>query len=73
MTQHKHHSALESIIGTLVGFIMSLAIGYAVYPHFDMKLHSSIIFVTTLFTIISLVRGYYVRRLFNWLHVRGML
>lgn len=73
MTQHKHHSALESIIGTLVGFTMSLVIGLIVYPHFDMKLHSSIIFVTTLFTIISLVRGYYVRRLFNWLHVRGML
>lgn len=29
--------------------------------------------ITVIFTFISLLRGYYVRRLFNWMHVKEIL
>jgi ABC-type glycerol-3-phosphate transport system permease component len=73
MPQKKKHSILEAVLSTFIGFFVSLAAGYVLYQHFDMRTHSGIITVTAIFTVLSVVRGYYVRRLFNWLHRKNYL
>lgn len=71
--QKKRHSFAEAALGTFIGFFVSLVIGYLIYPYLDMKDHSGIITATTVFTVISVVRSYYVRRLFNYLHEKEIL
>ena len=71
--QKKQHSFAEAILGTFIGFAMSLAIGYMTYPHLNMKEHSGIFTATIVFTMLSVVRTYYVRRLFNYLHNKNIL
>lgn len=47
---------------------------FTVLPWFGFRpsLHQNFI-ITCCFTVISVVRGYAVRRLFNWLHAREIL
>jgi uncharacterized BrkB/YihY/UPF0761 family membrane protein len=71
--QKKKHSFAEATLGTLIGFVMSLAIGYVIYPHLNMKAHDGIFTATVVFTLLSVVRTYYVRRLFNYLHEKKIL
>lgn len=71
--QHKRHSVLEAVLNTFIGFFVSLLAGYYLYAHFDMHTHRGIMIVTTAFTVLSVVRSYYTRRFFNWMHERGYL
>lgn len=68
--QSKRHSLLESLGGTAIGFVISVLVWqYIVNPLWD--LHTGIIAnlqITILFTVVSVVRSYYVRRLFNMMH-----
>lgn len=41
---------------------------FGITPSFSQNMYA-----TVLFTVISVVRGYYVRRLFNWMHVKEIL
>ncbi|MBN58704.1 DUF7220 family protein [Thalassolituus sp. UBA3500] len=66
MKQSKFESAIESILSVLIGFVVS----YLAWPpiaalsdiEYDHSQHFSVIF---LFTVLSVVRSYIVRRLFN--------
>jgi len=64
--QPKKHSLIESITNTLVGFIISLLVQLIIYPVLDIevKFHQNII-ITVVFTVVSIVRGYVIRRYFN--------
>lgn len=68
--QSRRHSMLESLGGTAIGFVISVLVWqYIVNPLWD--LHTGIIAnlqITILFTVVSVVRSYYVRRLFNMMH-----
>lgn len=72
--QSKTGSAVETVIGTAIGFVISFLLNMVVLPFFGMhpKAHQ-LFWITTIFTVASLARGYYVRRLFNWFHVTGWL
>ena len=61
MKQTKKQSLLESITNTFVGFIISLisVIFILDKPFFENLL------ITLYFTIISIIRGYIIRRYFN--------
>jgi hypothetical protein len=64
--QSKRLSIVESITSTLAGFVVSLLIQVAVYPLFD--IHTTMtqnVWLTVIFTVASIVRGYVVRRMFN--------
>lgn len=64
--QSKKHSFVESITNTFVGFGISLLIQLIIYPIMGIKVSfSQNIFITLIFTIISILRGYFIRRLFN--------
>lgn len=63
--QSKRQSLIEAVFGTAIGFVVSWAANWALWRAFD--LHPSIsqaLWITCMFTVLSLLRIYLVRRLF---------
>jgi len=74
MSQLRRHSILEVCLGTLLGFWVAFAANLIVLPWFGYSPTVTDNFaISCIYTFISLVRGYAVRRLFNWLHVKEIL
>lgn len=72
MEQSKRASFMESLFNTFSGFLLSLIVGYFLYPYFGMRQSLGDSFwITVIFTVISIVRNYGSRRLFNFLHAKG--
>ena len=66
MSQSRRHSMIEAIAGTAIGFIVSVLASYVVYPAFGHAFTlAQNISITAIFTVLSIARGYVVRRLFN--------
>lgn len=65
--QSKKHSALESIVSTTIGFLISWGVWvWMVAPLFDIPYRGGQGFlITCIFTVTSLVRGYVLRRVFD--------
>ena len=65
--QSKKMSAIETLTNTGIGFVISLLTTQLVLPQYHCPVAlSSTIEITFIFTVVSIVRGYVVRRLFNW-------
>lgn len=68
MMQTRLQSVIETVAGTAFGFIFSMLLSMVVYPahghSFTLAQNASI---SIIFTVASLLRGYGVRRFFNWL------
>jgi len=64
--QSKKHSFIESLLNTLVGFLISLLVQLLIYPilNIPVTIFQNII-ITSVFTIVSIIRGYIIRRYFN--------
>jgi len=70
--QSKRASLYESLFNTFSGFLLSLIVGYFIYPRFGMtQSWGDSFLITVIFTIISVARNYGSRRLFNFLHIKG--
>jgi heme/copper-type cytochrome/quinol oxidase subunit 4 len=72
MTQSKLSSVLETCVSIAIGFVMSVALTAIVLPAYGHQVtmeHN--VQITCLFTVASVVRGYAVRRAFNWWQMRG--
>jgi hypothetical protein len=70
MGQSRRWSLFESIAGTFIGYAVNFVAGPPLY-HLFFGVNVGIgenFGISVAFTIISLVRGYYVRRGFNKLH-----
>lgn len=70
-SQRKSHSWLETITNTAVGYVINLCANFLLFPVLlgvGISLKTNIILSIT-YTIISVVRGYLLRRFFNWVHV----
>lgn len=66
MSQSRAHSALEAVANVAVGYGVAVATQAAVFPLFG--LHASAgqhLAIGAIFTVVSLVRSYALRRLFN--------
>ena len=64
--QTKTHSILESITNTGIGVLITLIFSPIIYSMVGMKYtYSQLGMATILFTILSIARGYIVRRFFN--------
>ena len=69
MSQSRTHSIIESFAGTAIGFVVSVAASLVVYPlHGHAFSLGEVTSITLIFTVLSIVRGYCVRRLFNRWH-----
>ena len=66
MIQSRTNSFLESITNTAIGFGIALITQIVVFYHYDIKASVSMnIKITLIFTVISILRGYCVRRFFT--------
>lgn len=73
--QKKRHSLLEVCISTAIGFVVSFFANIVVMP-VVFNIHPTMAqntIATIFFTVVSIIRGYWVRRLFNWLHWKEIL
>lgn len=70
--QRRLHSFIEACLNTATGFGISVLAGVFVYPLYGVTFTVvQLTGITAIFTIISILRGYMVRRVFNWMHVKG--
>lgn len=66
MSQTRSKSLLETVTSTAIGFVVSLFLTAAVMPAFGYSTTWAHDFwITVIFTMASIARGYVVRRLFN--------
>lgn len=71
MGQSKKMSALESVFNVMVGFGIAFLTQLVVFPIFDIHApFETHVMISTIFTVVSLVRSYVLRRIFNKLDVR---
>lgn len=57
----------ESVLGTATGFLVSMCIWQTIGPWFGYVVTiGDNLLITSIFTIASLLRGYLLRRAFNW-------
>ena len=72
MTQTKKMSLTESIVNTALGFIISLILINWLLPTYGYEIKTIESFeITSIFTAVSVVRSYLVRRFFNYVHIGG--
>jgi hypothetical protein len=70
--QSRTHSMAETLASIAVGFVISMVIQALVLPAFGHYITLAQNFwITCIFTVASVLRGYGMRRLFNHLHTRG--
>lgn len=59
---------METFTSAILGFLVALATQIALFRAYHLRLGlSDNLLITTIFTLVSLIRGYLVRRFFNWL------
>lgn len=70
--QSKKHSLLESLLNIAIGYGIAISVQILVFPWFGIQvpLHDNLM-IGGIFTIVSLIRSYVLRRCFNWWHMRG--
>lgn len=67
MSQSKRASALEAIVNVLIGYWVAVAAQAVIFPLFGLHASTSQhLAIGGLFTVVSLVRSYLLRRVFNW-------
>ncbi len=69
MSQTRRQSMIEAIINVVVGFTINMVLNFTVFPLFGW--HISLqqnIALGVIYTVISILRSYSLRRLFNRLH-----
>ena len=72
MSQTKFQSGVETCASTAIGFFIAYFASLTVLPLFGFPVtHGQNFWITVIFTAISLIRGFFVRRLFNFLHARA--
>jgi len=69
MGQSKISSFFEAVANVLIGYWVAIAAQLIIFPLYGVHLPmTSNLAIGALFTIVSLVRSYTLRRFFNWIH-----
>lgn len=67
--QTRTQSMTETVASVLIGYVVALASQLFIFPMFGVHLPiTDNLLIGAWFTVISVVRGYAVRRYFNWRH-----
>ena len=67
--QTRRQSMIETVAIVAIVYLVALASQLAIFPLFG--IHATMsdnLLIGAWFTVISIIRGYFVRRFFNWLH-----
>lgn len=68
--QSRRLSLIEALTGTAIGFAASVLLGLFIYPKYGFQpTLGDNVELTLAFTVLSVVRGYLVRRAFNYAHL----
>jgi putative Mn2+ efflux pump MntP len=71
MSQSKKQSMMETMVSVAIGYGVALLTQIVVFPLFGMEVKmSDNLAIGAIFTVVSIIRGYCIRRLFNKLHGR---
>ena len=69
--QTKKMSLIETLSSVAIGYVISLALQMIIFPIFGINVSlTDNLIIGLFFTAISIIRGYLVRRLFNWINFR---
>ena len=69
--QSKKMSLIETLSSVAIGYIISIASQMIILPIFGINVSlTDNLLIGLFFTVVSIVRGYLVRRLFNWINFR---
>jgi len=69
--QTKLQSLFESLTNIAVGYIVSILSQLVIFPLFGISTTiKDNLMIGLFFTVVSIVRGYCLRRFFNWYHCR---
>ena len=69
--QSKKMSLIETIVSVLIGYVVSIISQLLLFPMFNIEVSlTDNLLIGLFFTAISIIRGYLVRRLFNWINFR---
>ena len=72
--QTKRGSVMEVLLNIAIGYGISYTANAMILPMYGFTIsHAQNLQIGVIFTAISVVRGYYVRRLFNYLWVKGII
>lgn len=67
--QTKTQSMEETCVTVGIGYCVAMMSQFIIYPFFDLTVTvSQNMVIAGWFTVISLIRSYWVRRFFNWWH-----
>ena len=69
--QKKSHSFIEVCLNTAIGYVIAVSAQILIFPYFD--IHASFesnLKIGMIFTVISIIRSYVMRRLFNYIGCR---
>lgn len=71
--QSRRMSLLEQCVSVAIGFAVAMAIQIILMPALGIPTtHGQDLIIVLVFTVASIIRGYAVRRLFNWwAHIRA--
>ena len=73
MKQTRKASLIESVLNTALGFGVGFAAQVVTFPWFGVNLPVASQFaIAAIFTVVSIARGFVLRRLFETLRVRGV-
>ncbi len=74
MGQSRFASLVESILNIVIGYGVTVFAQLLIFPLFDIHITlSDNLMIGALFTLVSLVRSYALRRLFNLLQIRKIV
>lgn len=66
MEQSRIESLVETCINTAIGFVVALAAQMVIFPRVGIHVHlDTNLVISAWFTLVSVARGYIVRRYFN--------
>lgn len=72
--QTRLESLLEAVVGVAIGMLSSIALSAVLFPLLGHKISfGDNMIITCAFTVMSLVRTYYVRRWFNRVRLRDKI
>lgn len=73
-SQPKGMSLTESIINILVGLVINITAQHFVFPMLGIYISwGTNITIAMIFTVISIIRSFTLRRAFNWWHIRKLV
>jgi hypothetical protein len=74
VTQRRSTSLVESVVNCVIGIGVAFLMQVIAFPMFDIHIPLSTSgWIALLFTGVSIVRSYVLRRAFEWLRVTGLL